>query len=286
MTKFASMRYVGLLAASALLFFASAADAKLAGNKLSSNSWPAAKADATILAANKLAASKLPPEGFLVHRYAANPAGVAGLIATDAGREVLTFIVSCALPEGTSLVATGPGDITYEFFGEIGLAKEWLHNALDNEGRGWMSACLFARTSGSHVPVPLSMRGQHRALALAPGEAETYTPRPTRSRRARTTATTLRRTTSRPPAAARTSSCWAMSAASANASARKPTRPTRRSPYAVSAMRAPAATLRQRTRASTSRCTTPTAPATRSRSSATTTRSDISRSSRFTSTIS
>ena len=175
MTKFASMRYVGLLAASALLFFASAADAKLAGNKLSSNSLPAAKADATILAANKLAASKLPPEGFLVHRYAANPAGVAGLIATDAGREVLTFIVSCALPEGTSLVATGPGDITYEFFGEIGLAKEWLHNALDNEGRGWMSACLFARTSGSHVPVPLSMRGQHRALALAPGEAETYT---------------------------------------------------------------------------------------------------------------
>jgi len=39
---------------------------------------------------------------------------------------VLGFIVSCALPVEDTLVATLPNGDTFEFFGELGLAAEWI----------------------------------------------------------------------------------------------------------------------------------------------------------------
>ena len=149
-----------LLAAIVLLLGANAAHAKLASNKLASNK----------LAANKLAANKLATGGF-----AANPDGVSDLLATPDSRELLIYIVSCALPEGMTLVATAPDSTEYEFFGEIGLAKSWLRHPLNAAGRGWISACLLARVNNHDVANAISFRGPHRALATVPGEAENYT---------------------------------------------------------------------------------------------------------------
>jgi hypothetical protein len=152
------------------LFGASVAHARLSANRLSLAKLTAAKLAAAKLPASKLAAAELAP-----NRFAANPKAVADLMATSDGREVLTFIVSCALPEGTTLVAKDAADVEHEFFGEIGLAPSWLSRPLNQEDRGWVSACLFARvTRGGLVTNPISLRGPHAALAATPEEAATW----------------------------------------------------------------------------------------------------------------
>ncbi len=116
------------------------------------------------LAANKLAANKLQ----------LNNVGANDLLATDEGREVLSFIVSCAIKEGNTLVAEHDG-VTYEFFGEVGLANKWLDHPIDDAGVGWVSACLFARVNASNVPIPISLRGPNNKLAASPEEKAGWT---------------------------------------------------------------------------------------------------------------
>ena len=151
--------------AAALLVGVNVADARL-----SSNSLPAHKVAASKAAANPLAGSKLAKNTF-----AANLAGLDDLFATLEGLNLLTFIVSCALPSDVTLLATAPDGSPLEFFGEIGLAKSWLHRPLNRGGRGWVSACVLARSTNSGVLTVLSMRGPHRALRLDLGEVENYT---------------------------------------------------------------------------------------------------------------
>ena len=152
------------------LFAASVAHAKLAGNSLNPAKLTAAKTAAAKMSSSKLAAAELAP-----NRFAANPRGVTDLMATQDGREVLSFIVSCALPEGTTLVAKTPDNTDFEFSGDLGLAPTWLDHPLNQEGRGWVSACLYARSTNAFVANPLSLRGPHPALAVTPEEAATFT---------------------------------------------------------------------------------------------------------------
>jgi hypothetical protein len=96
-------------------------------------------------------------------------------MATPEGQELLSFITTCALPEGISLLATAPDSTPVTFFGGLGLAKSWLRRPLNSTGRGWVSACLFARTTDLNVTNPISLRGPHRALAVEPAEAAAWT---------------------------------------------------------------------------------------------------------------
>jgi hypothetical protein len=142
------------------------AQGKLVGNLLVPDKLATARSAAITLAAQRLAVQQLD-----AGRYALNPNTAADLLATSNGREVLTFIVSCALPAALTVVA----DDGSEFFGELGLAQPWLNSPLTLEGERWVSACLFARTNNEGFPVPLSLRGLHPALALSAGEAAAYT---------------------------------------------------------------------------------------------------------------
>ncbi len=142
---------------------------KLAGNKLSPYSAAANSAAASTLAASPIAAGQLGP-----NRYAANSEATRDFMATSEGREVLSFIVSCALPGDVTLVTTLPDGSRSEFLGEIGLANEWLNHPLRKAGRGWVSACLFARVNNHDVAVPFSMRGQTQALVTTPEEVATW----------------------------------------------------------------------------------------------------------------
>jgi hypothetical protein len=132
---------------------------KLAANKLAANKLAANKLAANKLAANKLAANKLQ----------LNQVGANELLATPEGREVLGFIVSCAINEGQTLVAEFEGE-TFEFFGEVGLANSWLNHEIDDVGAGWVSACMFARVNASDVPIPISLRGSHNKLTAGDEE--------------------------------------------------------------------------------------------------------------------
>lgn len=96
------------------------------------------------------------------------------LLATAEGRELLSFIVDCAIPLDQTLVADFNGE-HFEFFGELGLTPEWLEHPLTDKGNGWISACLLARVSNTDVPIPLSFRGPNPALATDPDELSAWT---------------------------------------------------------------------------------------------------------------
>ena len=142
------------LAAAILLIVAPTTQAKLAGNMLAADKLAANSAPASTLAASNLAVEQLGP-----NEYVVNPVAAALLLATEDGREVLSFIVSCALPETVTLFATATDGTVYEFFGDLGLASEWLDHPLREAGRGWVSACLFARVNRHVLAQPISMRG-------------------------------------------------------------------------------------------------------------------------------
>jgi hypothetical protein len=137
-------------------------DNKLAGNTLAQN-----KLAGNTLAGNKLAGNTL------ANNHLALQQSADDLLATEDGREVLSFIISCALPEDKVLVGEYGGE-TFEFFGDLGLAPKWLHKPLDSEGKGWVSACLFARVNASAIPIPISLRGPSNKLTADDAERATW----------------------------------------------------------------------------------------------------------------
>ncbi len=147
-------------------------DNKLAANKLAANK----------LAANKLAANKLAANKLAANLLELNTLGAGDLVCSEDGREVLAFIVSCAIAEGQTLVVHDPDQLcndstlgsSLEFPGEVGLANNWLDDPLDKRGKGWVSACLFARVNAVETPVQVSLRGRHGALATDASEIANY----------------------------------------------------------------------------------------------------------------
>jgi hypothetical protein len=131
---------------------------KLATNKLASNK----------LATNKLAAAKLATASF-VSGTLAQP-----LLETVDGRDVLTYLVACALSSTQSVTFTSAAGTAYTFHGEIGLATAWNTRALTVDEQRWTSACVLARTNYYGVPVNLSMRGYNTALKTTSADM-TYT---------------------------------------------------------------------------------------------------------------
>lgn len=85
------------------------------------------------------------------------------MASTSDGRALLSVLISCALPSSVAITAVVDG-IELEFPGEIGLAPGWRHEYLDHRERRWVSACVFARMSGTAVATAVSLRGQHPAL--------------------------------------------------------------------------------------------------------------------------
>lgn len=132
---------------------------RIVANRIVANRIVANKLAAEKLAADKIAAQKLTSNSFSVNM---NTAG--DLLTTADGREVLGAIVACALPPSIMLEATTP-EGTFEFFGDVGLVPDWLAVPLSNDGKRWVSACLFSRVSSSDVAISISLRGPNPALA-------------------------------------------------------------------------------------------------------------------------
>jgi len=143
---------------------------RLSANRLSANRLSPLSAAMNSAAASKLAASRLSVGQAGQNPYTANPESTQDFLATPDGQEVFSFIVSCALPSEATLIATLPDGTPMRLFGELNLASEWLTHPLKKAGRGWVSACLFARINGSNVALPISLRGQHQELATVSGE--------------------------------------------------------------------------------------------------------------------
>jgi hypothetical protein len=125
------------------------------------------------LASNKLAANKLASNALAAASVASGTTG-ASLINTADGREVLTYIVSCALSAGQSITLKDTTNASYTFTGSLGLGSAWLTRALTVAEQRWVSACVYARTNYFGVSVQLSLRGNTPLLATTAAERTTY----------------------------------------------------------------------------------------------------------------
>jgi len=135
--------------------------------------------DDAVTTTNRLAANRLAANRLAANRLAANSLTAAALtssalIQTADGREVFSYIVSCALPTNHSVTVADSKGIWYTFYGEIGLAPGWQTGTPTVAERHWVTACLLARTNYYGVSVQLSMRGAHPALATTNTETTTY----------------------------------------------------------------------------------------------------------------
>src|SRR5207244_324299 len=99
----------------------------------------------------------------------------AAMAATEDGREFLTYLVGCALPEtvGTYVIVNG---VRYEFLGSLGLAPDWLDRPLTEIEQRWVTAGILARTNFFGIEVPISMRHPtNPALNVSEQEAADFT---------------------------------------------------------------------------------------------------------------
>lgn len=121
------------------------------------------------LAANRLAANSLAANSLAASSMKASALADSDLIDTADGREVLSYIVSCALPQGQSINVRG-----FKFAGSIGVAPAWATRVPTVTERRWVTACVMARTNLFGIRVDLSLRGPHAALRGSLAEQLNY----------------------------------------------------------------------------------------------------------------
>jgi hypothetical protein len=156
---------------------------RLAGNRLAGN-----RIEANRLAGNRLAGNRLAGNALGTTTLEAFDE-TAEILQTEAGRDVYSYIVSCALPPEMTIEADVPGatdtappesnytciDAHCTFPGGVGVAPQWVDRRLDRVGQGWVSACLFSRVNANDTAESISLRGRHPGLAVTVEEMELYT---------------------------------------------------------------------------------------------------------------
>ncbi|MFS8070177.1 MAG: hypothetical protein ACMG6S_27755, partial [Byssovorax sp.] len=93
-------------------------------------------------------------------------------------REVLKYIVSCALPRGAEVNFTADG-VAYTYPGEIGLAPTWgqAGGTCDGKCQAWVSSCVMSRVDYLGEKVLISIRGSNPALSSTTAERSAYSIR-------------------------------------------------------------------------------------------------------------
>jgi hypothetical protein len=94
-----------------------------------------------------------------VPRARLNVAASSGLENTEQGIELLRYVATCALPQGTSLMVAGR-----ELPGLLGLTPEWAGQSCSETCQRWVSACLLAHANALGNSVQISLRGDHPSL--------------------------------------------------------------------------------------------------------------------------
>jgi hypothetical protein len=161
---------------------------RLATNRLATNRLATNRLATNRLATNRLATNRLATNRLTSGALTADPSADE-LLSTPEGRDLYSYVVSCALPAGTDVQATVPGapdtdplaNTSYTcaseqcvFSGSIGLVPRWAAHKLSRKGQEWISACLLARVNAHDTVEPISMRGPHPALAITPAEAADF----------------------------------------------------------------------------------------------------------------
>jgi hypothetical protein len=139
------------------------------------------EAQSDVLSSNKLVANKLVANGLAANKLAANKLSLSALpsnttlVDSSDGREVLSYIVACALTTAQNVQVRASDGTLYTFNGEVGLAPAWATRAPTVSERHWTTACVLSRTNYFGVSVSISMRGATAALNTTPAEVSGYT---------------------------------------------------------------------------------------------------------------
>jgi len=72
------------------------------------------------------------------------------LLSTGHGRELLSRVVSCALPRGASLRLLGRDGTPYSFSGALGLAPGWADHAPSAAERSRVTGCVRDQALGTY----------------------------------------------------------------------------------------------------------------------------------------
>ena len=126
------------------------------------------------LAANKLAANKLAANKLAANKLAANSLGAHDLMSTPDGRDVMSYVVGCALVTGQTYVDHDSDGNEYSFPGWLGLATAWADRAPTVEERQLVTGCLLSRTNYFGVSVQISLRGDSDLLATDADEIAAF----------------------------------------------------------------------------------------------------------------
>jgi hypothetical protein len=106
--------------------------------------------------------------GLSVAHGLATEAGLSsttGFLTSEAGQELVRYLVECALPLGHGITKSDPMDgDTITFDGIVGLAPEWETGACDQDCQEWVSACLLARTNAVGQSVSIELVASHPAI--------------------------------------------------------------------------------------------------------------------------
>ena len=91
-------------------------------------------------------------------------------------RELFSYIVSCALPEGAELQYTDGEGTSHVFHGDLGLAPHWGNpgGKCDAACQQWVSGCVLSRLSYDGEPHVISVRGTHPALMVTGAEHHAF----------------------------------------------------------------------------------------------------------------
>jgi len=101
-------------------------------------------------------------------------AGHAAAMATTAdARAALDYAVGCAL-DATQSITFSVGGTSHTATGSVGLAPGWTAGALSATEAAWVSSCVLARVNLTSALVTISLRGDHAAYGVSPGEAAAY----------------------------------------------------------------------------------------------------------------
>jgi hypothetical protein len=151
----------------------SIADAELAqvmDNALLDNAISANAISPNAISPNALTPTALPTSQI----NALRDSGSNGVLA----RMLLKYLVTCSLTpqQSFSFSWTDSENIPHDevYVGSLGLAPSWAARGLNETEQRWVSACIGSRVNWFGVPVLISMRGSHSALAVNAAERTTW----------------------------------------------------------------------------------------------------------------